>query len=290
MSPRRLPRPPLWVAIGLVVVGVVSVQAGASIAKRIFDEVDPSGLVWLRLAVSTVVLLAIARPRLTGRSRADWITVVAFGVCLGVMNWSIYQSFARIPIGIAVTIEFLGPLAIAVIGSHRSRDLLWAALAGAGVVLLGVERTSWSWVGAGFALLAGAGWAGYILLSAGTGRRWEGLDGLSVASIVATAVVTPGLPGIAHRLGDGHILLTGAVVGLMSSVVPYSAEITALRRIRPATLGVLMSLEPAAAALTALLIVGERLGPVQWIAIACVVAASVGATRTSTSGPAPRID
>jgi len=283
-------RPSLPVALALVVVGIVSVQAGASFAKTIFDEVSPSGMVWLRLATSTVVLLIAARPRLTGRRRQDWWTVIAFGLCLGTMNWAIYQSFARIPIGVAVTIEFLGPLAVAVVGSHRPRDLLWAALAAAGVVLLGAERSSWSWTGAAFALLAGVAWAGYILLSARTGRRWDGLDGLAVASTVAVLLLTPALLQHPGELAHGHVLATGAAVGLLSSVIPYSAEITALRRLPPATFGVLMSLEPAAAALTALLIVGEHLRALQWVAVACVVAASIGATRTEPASAPPPVD
>lgn len=286
-APPRSPRPSLGAALALVLVGIVSVQAGAAVAKRIFDEVGPSTLVWLRLATSTAVLLAVVRPRPTGRSRADWLTVVAFGACLGLMNWSIYQSFARIPIGVAVTIEFLGPLTLAVVGSHRPRDLVWAGLAAVGVVLLGAERSSWSWAGAGFALLAATAWAGYILLSRATGRRWQGLDGLAAASTVATVLLTPALIGHGDQLTHGHVLLVGAAVGMLSSVVPYSAEITALRRLPAATFGVLMSLEPAAAALTALLIVGEHLRPVQWLAILCVVAASVGATRSDAPSPTP---
>jgi inner membrane transporter RhtA len=278
------------VAVALVVVGIVSVQAGASVAKRLFDEISPSGMVWLRLVTSTLVLLAVARPRLTGRSRADWLTVVGFGICLGGMNWAIYQSFSRIPIGVAVTIEFLGPLTVAVVGSHRPRDLLWAGLAGAGVVLLGAERTSWSWSGAALAVLAGAAWAGYILLSARTGRRWAGIDGLAVASLVATLMLTPALWQVGDRLDELHVVATGAAVGLLSSVIPYSAEITALRSVPAATFGVLMSLEPAAAALTALLIVGEHLRALQWVAVACVVVASIGATRSSTVAAHPPVD
>ena len=281
-------RPTFPVALALVVVGIVSVQAGASVAKGLFDEISPSGMVWLRLVTSTVVLLLVARPRLRGRNRSDWLTVVGFGICLGTMNWAIYHSFARIPIGIAVTIEFLGPLTLAVVGSHRPRDLVWAGLAGLGVVLLGAERGSWDWLGAALAVLAGTAWAGYIVLSARTGRHWEGLDGLAVASLVATILLTPALGEIGDRLDEAHIVLTGAAVGLLSSVIPYSAEITALRRIPTATMGVLMSLEPAAAALTALLIIGEHLRSVQWLAIGCVVVASVGATRTQRpTAPAP---
>lgn len=283
-------RPSFAVAIALVVVGIVSVQAGASVAKTLFDEISPSGMVWLRLVTSTVILLAVARPRFSGRSRADWLTVVGFGICLGGMNWAIYQSLSRIPIGVAVTIEFLGPLTLAVVGSHRPRDLAWAGLAATGVVLLGSERAGWDWTGAALAVLAGAAWAGYILFSARTGRRWEGLDGLAVASLIAMVMLTPALFGIGDQLSRPHVVITGAAVGLLSSVIPYSAEITALRRVPAATFGVLMSLEPAAAALTALVIVGEHLRPLQWLAVGCVVAASIGATRTSGVAAHPPVD
>ncbi|MEQ6902332.1 EamA family transporter [Nocardioides sp. YIM 152588] len=287
----RAGAPPLGLAVALVLVGIASVQLGAGVAKTLFDEVEPTAIVWLRLATSSLVLVALARPRLRGRTREEWLTVLAFGASLGVMNWAIYQSFSRIPIGVAVTFEFVGPLTLAALGFSRRRDLAWVALAGVGVVLLGAERSGLDPLGVGFALLAGAAWASYILLSARTGRQWPGLDGLAVASVVALVVVTPGLVGVdAGGLADTRILLLGAAVGLLSSVVPYSAELVALRRLPAATFGVLMSLEPAAAALVGLLVVGETLAPAQWLAIGCVVAASIGATRAAgprQAAPAP---
>jgi len=269
-------------AIGLVLIGIASVQLGAGVAKNLFDEISPTGMVWLRLASSSLVLLAIARPRLGGRDRTDWLTVLGFGVSLGLMNWAIYQSFSRIPIGIAVTIEFIGPLAVAIVGSRRPRDLAWVGLAAAGVLLLGAERADLDPVGVVCAFVAGGSWACYILLSAHTGRRWEGLDGLAVASVVAVLLLTPALATTERDpLVDPRIILLGTAVGLLSSVIPYSCELVALRRLRPALFGVLMSLEPAAAALAGLLVVGEHLSVVQWLAIGCVVAASVGATRAT---------
>ena len=269
----------------LVVIGILSVQLGAAVAKGLFDEISPTAMVWLRLATSAIVLTALARPVFRGRSRQDWLVVIGFGLSLGSMNWAIYQSFARIPLGIAVTIEFIGPLTLAVLGSRRARDVLWVLLAAAGVVLLGFEPAGLDPLGVVYALLAGAAWAAYILLSASTGRRWPGFDGLAVASIIAAAAMTlPALVTGGTTLFDPRILLIGALVGLLSSVIPYSCELVALRSLRPAVFGILMSLEPAAAALAAIVVLHEFLSPLQWLAIACVVAASVGATR---SGAAP---
>jgi inner membrane transporter RhtA len=283
---RVSPVSPVW----LVLFGILSVQFGAAIAKTLFDEVAPTTIVWLRLATSAVVLLAIARPALRGRTRQDWQVVVTFGLILGLMNWSIYQSFARIPIGLAVTLEFVGPLTLAVLGSRRARDLIWVGLAGLGVLLLGLQPGDLTWAGVGFALLAGACWAAYILLSAQTGRRWQGVDGLAIASVVAALLLTPLTLGrYADQLSDARILVIGALVGLLSSVIPYTCELVALRTLRPAVFSILMSLEPAAAALAGLIVVHERLSPVQLVAMACVVVASVGATRSGAtiSDPVP---
>ena len=273
-----------------MLVGILSVQFGAGVAKSLFDEVSPTLIVWLRLVTSAVVLVALARPALRRRTPRDWLVVVGFGASLGVMNWAIYQSFARIPLGIAVTVEFVGPLTLAVLGSRRPRDLLWVALAAVGVGLLGLERGHVTVAGVLFALLAGAAWATYILLSARTGRRWPGLDGLAVASVVATLLLTPAaLRSGGSDLADGRILLLGAAVGLLSSVIPYSCELVALRSLPPAVFSILMSLEPAAAALAGIVVLGEFLAPVQWMAMACVVVASVGATRSgrAISEPVP---
>ncbi|MEJ7794780.1 MAG: EamA family transporter [Nocardioides sp.] len=277
---------PVW----LVLIGILSVQLGAAIAKDLFDLVSPTGMVWLRLVTSALVLGLIARPVLRGKTRADWLVVIAFGVTLGVMNWAIYQSFARIPLGIAVTIEFVGPLTLAVIGSRRARDLVWVGLAAVGVLLLGLQPANLNVAGVLFALLAGAAWAAYILLSARTGTRWPGLDGLAIASVVATLLLTPlALSDAGDALLDPKILVLGAAVGLLSSVIPYSCELTALRTIRPAVFSILMSLEPAAAALAAILVLGEFLSALQWLAVACVVIASVGATGSGRmiSEPVP---
>ena len=282
----QVPRPS---PIVLVLVGIASVQLGASVAKSMFDEMSPTTIVWLRLLTSAVVLTAFARPGLRGRSRDDLLVVLAFGASLGLMNLAIYQAFARIPLGIAVTLEFVGPLTLALLGSRRARDLVWVGLAAAGVVLLGAERADLDVVGVLFALLAGALWATYILLSGVTGRRFDGLDGLALASVVGALLLTPLLAtgDTTAGLGDPRLLLLGIAVGLLSSVVPYSCELVALRSMRPAVFGILMSLEPAAAALAGMAVLGETLTPVQWLAAGCVIAASVGATRQRGTLAAP---
>ena len=174
------------------------------------------------------------------------------------MNWAIYQSFAEIPLGVAVTIEFLGPLTVAVVGSRRPRDLIWVGLAGLGVALLGFSPVGLTLRGALFALLAAAAWAAYILLSKQTGARWPGLSGLAIASLVGFVVLAPPAIGEAGSvLLRPEVLLLGVAIGLLSSVIPYSLELTALRRISPRVFGILMSLEPAAAALAALIVLHE---------------------------------
>lgn len=274
----RLGISPVWLVLG----SILSVQFGAAIAKGLFGQVSPDAMVWLRLVTSTLVFLVLIRPRVRGRTRADWIAVAGYGSSLALMNWAIYQSMARIPLGLAVTLEFLGPLTVAVLGSRSRKDFVWAALAGIGVLLLGFGPSELDPVGVVFALLAGAGWAGYILTSHAVGQRWDGLSGLAVSSLIATLLVTgPALTGDTIGLWDPRVLVIGAAVGLLSSVVPYSLELVALRRIPPRIFGILMSLEPAAAALAALILLGELLSPIELVAMVCVVIASIGATRTS---------
>jgi inner membrane transporter RhtA len=272
---------PVW----LVLIGIMSVQFGAAVSKDQFDQIPPVGMVMLRLVTSSLILLAIARPRLAGRTVRDWRPVLALGLALGAMNWAFYESFARIPLGVAVTIEFIGPLTIAAIGSRRPRDLVWVGLAALGIAIFGAGPTKVDALGFGLALLAGACWALYILSTVATGRRWAGVDGLAMASTVATLAIAPFAVAIAgSRLLEPRLLALGALVGLLSSAIPYGLEMMALRSLPPRVFGILMSLEPAAAALVAALLLQEWLSPLQLLAIACVTAASVGASRT-TSAP-----
>lgn len=276
---------PVW----LVLVGILSVQFGAVVSKGLFDEIPPVGMVFLRLFTSSLILLAVARPRLRGRPVTDWWPVLALGFALGAMNWAFYESFARIPLGVAVTIEFSGPLLLAAVGSRRPRDLVWVGLAALGITLFGAGLfgagpTKLDAVGFGLAVLAGGCWALYIVSTVATGRRWAGVEGLAVASTIATLAIAPfAVVAAGERLLEPRLLVLGALVGLLSSVVPYSLEMVALRTLPPRVFGILMSLEPAAAALAAAVVLSEWLTPLQLLAMACVTAASVGAARTESA-------
>ncbi|WP_236544190.1 EamA family transporter [Spiractinospora alimapuensis] len=268
-------------ATWMVLAAILSVQSGAGVAKTIFDELPPSAVVWLRFLTGAVVLLLVIRPALRGRTWADWRIVTAFGIALVSMNWAIYEAIARIPLGVAVTIEFLGPLVVAVAGSRRPLDLVWVGLAATGVVLLSWDDGDVTLAGVGFALLAAGSWACYILLSAATGRRFSGSSGLAIAMVVGVVMVGPAAVSQAGTaLLDPRLLAIGVTVGILSTIVPYSLEMHALRRIRPSVFSILMSLQPAAAAVIGMLLLAEFLSPVQWFAMVCVVVASAGATRT----------
>lgn len=267
-------------AVWLVLGAIVSVQVGAAFAKSLFGVAAPPMVAWLRLLSAAAILLVIARPRLTGRTGRDWTVVAAYSVSLFGMNWTIYESFARIPIGLAVTIEFLGPLAVALFHSRHWRDLLWVGLAATGVLLLGAAPEKPDLVGVLLAVLAGGFWASYILLSGPAGQRWEGISGVTVANVLGAIVLAvPALLSDTAALNSARVLLIGASVGLLSSVIPYSLELTALRSLPPRVFSILMSLEPAVAALAALVVLHEGLGPIDLVAMACVVAASLGVTR-----------
>lgn len=282
-------RLPAWLSpVWLVIAGIVSVQVGAAFAKSLFPLAEPTAVAWLRMAVASLIFWMVARPRLRGRTWAEWRVVIGYGIALATMNWAIYMSFARIPLGLAVTIEFLGPLGLALVGSRRIRDYLWVALAAMGVALLGVFPVTVDWIGVAFALLAGAAWAAYIVLGRRTGQSWEGITGVSMGSLVGALVFAiPGIVVGGSDLWQPHVLVLGAMVGLLSSVIPYGLEMVALRSIPSGVFGILMSLEPAAAALAALIVLGEQLGWVEIVAMTCVIIASVGSTRTLGQQAAP---
>lgn len=286
-------------AIVLVGTGVVSVQLGAAIATKLFGRVGPAGTVAIRVTLAAVVLAALARvarhrSARGGRSRstgatvpADRLVATCFGIVLGAMNLSFYEAIARIPLGVAVTMEFCGPLLLALAGSRRWSDGLWALGAGAGVALLlsGVGRRL-DPAGEVLALVAGACWAGYILLSKETGRRLPALDGLAWAMTSAAALLLPvGLvAGGTALLGPG-VLGLGVVVALLSSVVPYSLELLALRRVTSRAFGVMTSLGPAVATAVGFVVLGQQLDLREWVALSLVVASNLGNTLGGRRAP-----
>jgi inner membrane transporter RhtA len=261
----------------LVLGGVFSVQLGAAAATELFDELGPGGTVLFRLLFAALVLLAIWRPDPRRSDRRALALVALFGVALAAMNFSFYEALDRIPLGIAVTLEFVGPLGVALAASRRRLDLLWVLFAAAGVVLISRPAGGANAVGIGFALTAGAFWAAYILLSARVGRAFEGGRGLALAMAVATALMlAPGIAIGGEALLDPALAAVGLAVALLSSVIPYSLELEALRRISVGVFGVLMSLEPAVAALVGLVALDQGLAAPEVIGIAAVTAASVG--------------
>jgi inner membrane transporter RhtA len=275
---------------GLVVGAIASVQFGSALAATLFARIGPGGTVFLRLASAALILLLLWRPRLRlrlrGYTRRQLLLAGAFGVVLAGMNLSFYEALSRIPLGIAVTFEFVGPLAVAVAGSRRRVDRLWVVLALAGILALtrGAAHEL-NGLGVALALIAGCLWGTYILLNARLGRAFEGSTGLTLAmSVAALAALPVGIADSAHILEPASLAL-GASVGILSSVIPYSFELEALRRIAPATFGVLMSLEPAVAALAGFLVLGQQLGVRALLGIALVVAASVGASRSAAEVP-----
>jgi inner membrane transporter RhtA len=268
--------------VGLVLAGGISVQFGGALAVTLMPRVGALGVVTLRLVVAAIVLLLVCRPKLRGHSRADWGTVVVFGITMAGMNGLFYQSVARIPLGTAVTLEVLGPLALSVVTSRRAVNLVWAGLALGGVFLLGGGGFSGlDPVGVAFAVSAGAMWAAYIIFSARTGRRFPQADGLALAMVVAAVLFLPlGIVESGTKLLVPATIGLGAAVAVLSSVLPYTLELLALRRLPAATFAIMMSLEPAVAATAGFLVLDQALSVTEALAIALVIAASMGAVRT----------
>jgi inner membrane transporter RhtA len=272
----------------LVVAGVASTQAGAAVAKTLFDDLGSTGTVLLRTVFAAVVLYLLWRPRIAGHGRADLLTAAAFGVALAAMNWTFYAALDRIPLGIAVTIEFVGPLAVAVLGSRRPLDFTWIVLAAVGILLLARGGGEVQTAGVLLALLAGFFWAMYILLSARTGQAFPGGSGLALAMVFGSVLLLPaGVADAGEALLDPGLLAIGFGVAMLSSAIPYSLELEALRRLPPRVFGILLSLEPAMAALAGFLVLGEGLSLRECVAIALVAAASAGASLTAAEHAAP---
>jgi inner membrane transporter RhtA len=272
----------------LLVLGAVgSVQFGAAFAKTLFDDIGPGGAVFLRVMFAAVILAIAWRPALSGRSGADWRLILAYGFSLVAMNLAYYEALDRIPLGIAVTFEFVGPLGVAIAGSRHALDLLWVALAAAGILLLSDFGTAdLDELGVALALLAGCFWAAYILLAARVGRAFPGGQGLALAMGAGTLMLAPvGVADAGAGLIGVEVLAVGAAVAVMSSVIPYTLELEALRRMPSNVFGVLMSLEPAAAALAGFIVLGEDLATRELVAIGLVVTASAGAARGARVPP-----
>jgi inner membrane transporter RhtA len=263
------------------------VQFGAALAKSIFDEIGPSGTVFLRMLFAALVLMAIWRPRLSGHGRRDVILILLFGAALAGMNGTFYAALDRIPLGVAVTFEFVGPLSVAVFGSRSRLDVVWVVLAAGGIVLLSnFGGADLDGLGVALALIAGGFWAAYILLSARVGQAFAGGDGLALAMLVAVVPLAP--LGVAEGGTDllvVWILAAGFAVAMLSSAIPYTLELEALRRLPANVFGVLMSLEPALAATAGFIVLGEDLAAREVVAILLVVAASAGAARGANLAP-----
>lgn len=269
-------------AAGLVVVGLMCQEVGASIAVLLFPSVGPLGMVFLRLGFSAVILLALTRPSLRGHSGSAWRAVVGFGIVLALMNGLFYLALQRLPLGVTVTIEVLGPLVLSVIAARRASAWLWALLALAGVIALaggGWDRLDP--IGVLFALGAAASWAWYILASARVGRDFPRLDGLALAMTIGALVAAPfGIAAAGSALVRLDLLALGAAVAVLSSTIPYALELLSLRRLPASVFAILMSLAPATAALAGWVLLGQQLTWLELVGIALVIAASMGAVRS----------
>jgi inner membrane transporter RhtA len=270
--------------IGLVLTGVTSIQFGAALAATMFDDLGAAGTSVLRLTFAAIVLMVLWRPRVRGRAPRDLRLVLVFGLVLGAMNLCFYEALERIPLGIAVTIEFAGPLAVAVATSRRRLDLVWAGAAALGILLLADPFGSGGGLdpfGLVLILAAAAFWAFYILIAQRATHAYDGSEGLALAMVVAALVpLVPGVIEGGSALLHPGLIAMGAGVALLSSVVPYSLETEALRRLPANVFGVLMSLEPAVAAVAGLVVLGQALGARDIVAMALVVTASVGVSRS----------
>jgi inner membrane transporter RhtA len=289
-DPSRLSIAPTVPAPLLVLGGIVSVQVGAGFASGLIREVGPVVTVGIRLTVAAIVLLLLARPAIRGRSRHDWLVVLALGGSLAWMNLCFYAALGRMPLGVVTTIEFLGPLGLAAALSRKPAHLVAVLVAFVGVVAVsgalegGVAAVDV--IGVLLTVGAAIGWVGYILATRAVGARWRQLDGLALAMVLAALLVSPAVAASWDSAAvTVSVVLTGAAVAVLSSVVPYSLELSALRRLDTRVFGVLLSLEPAVAALAGLVLLGERLSAIQVAGIALVVVASALVLRDQPADP-----
>jgi inner membrane transporter RhtA len=279
---------PTAAAVAMVLAAILSIQIGAAAATSVFPEVGAAGVVFLRAIVSALLLAAIWRPGIQ-TVREDPRLLFVFGFALAGMNLCFYESIDRIPLGTAVTLEFIGPLTVALIASRRRRDWIWAAFAAVGILLLtgGLGGEPLDPVGVILALAAGFFWGSYILLGKRMGRAFAGGKGLTVAMAASAVLVAPfGIAEGGTALLSPEVLLVGLAVGVLSSALPFTLELEAMRRLPSSVFGVMMSLEPAVAAVVGLVLLGQGIVPVEVVAILLVIAASAGALRSGRA-PAP---
>ncbi len=293
MRPRPAPVSGAGPAVAMVLGSCASLQVGAALAAKLFPAAGSAGTTALRLGLAAVVLLAVARPAVRRWRAGQWRAVLLLGFTMAGMNGFFYAALARIPLGTAVTIEFLGPLVLAAVLSRRARDVGWVLLAAAGVGTLGAAgdgatAAGLDPVGVLFALVAGLFWALYIVAGARAGAVVGGQGGLAVAVALAALLVLPaGAAGAAAVAAQPSMLLLALGTALLASVVPYSLEMSALRRLPKRAFGVLLSLEPVVATLAGWLLLSQRVGPVAVAAIAVVVLASVGSTLSAAREAVP---
>ena len=271
-------------AIACLLCAMATIQSGASIAKQLFPYVGPEGTTAYRLGFSAIILCMVFRPwrRLPG----NWIPIIVYGLCLGGMNITFYYAIERIPIGIGVALEFTGPLTVALLSSKRKRDYLWVGFAILGIVLLLPDMGSVDGldpIGVVLALIAGAFWAGYILFGKKTGNHGSGGATVALGMSIAAVVLVPyGIASQGSALLSWQLIPLGIMIGLLSSALPYSLEMVALRNMSAQSFSIMMSLEPAIAALAGFLILAELLTPLQWCAILMVITASIGSSMSGS--------
>ncbi|NYF27085.1 MULTISPECIES: DMT family transporter [unclassified Microbacterium] len=271
------------VGVVLVIGSCLSLPFGAAVAAQLFPVLGPWGVTSLRVAIAAVLLVVIVRPRPGKWTRSQWLAAVLFGVSLAAMNGFFYAAIDRIPLGPAVAIEFLGPLVLAAVLTRKLRDFAWVGIALLGMVVLGIDGLIGAEpldpLGVVFILIAAGFWAMYIRMSARVGALIPGSSGLAMGLVVAAVLLIPvGVPAVSTVAMDPQLLLLAAITAVLSSVIPYSFELAALRRLPQRVFGVLLSLEPAFATLAGWLILGQDATPLRMLAIALVIAASVGTT------------
>lgn len=277
---------------GLVLLAIAAIQSGAGIATHLFPALGADGTVAVLIIFSALLLALAGRGRLRSFAPAlvrNWRLLGAFGVCIAAMNLFFFEAIARIPLGVAVAFEFIGPLGVAAFTSRRASHVFWVALAACGIVLLfPVSGADLDPVGIGFALTAGVGWACFILLARRVGRRLPGNDGLTIAMIIAAVTMLPLVaPVTGVLLADPWLLLIGLGVALLSTSIPFTLEFRALQRLSTRTCGVLVSLEPAVAALVGAVLLQQHIGTRGMVAVGCVVAAAIAVTLSDRSRSQP---